>query len=101
MIGPSAARESVLSAPAPFDARSCVEPSVGGTAAMIDYFLDRDQNDFFCFLRPGALAVIPLVIVFSTDETLLWAAAATTGLPALAAAWLALASSGRTKSIER
>jgi hypothetical protein len=68
---------------------------------MIDYFLDRDQNDFFCFLPPAALALIPLAIVFSTDETLLLAAAATTGLPALAAAWLALASSGRTKSIER
>src|SRR5919109_2867715 len=94
MIGPRPARGSEPSAPFP---RAKV-PSVGGTAAMIDYFLDRDQNDFFCFFAPSATVRL-LASVLSATLILLLAEAATTGLPAFAAAWLALASSGRTNWI--
>src|SRR5215813_14368781 len=96
MIGARPPRGSAPSAPFP----RVTTPSLGGTAAMIFYFLDRDQNDFFCdlLLLPSA-AVMLLARCLSAPVTLLLPAAAATGLPALAAVWLALASSGRMNSI--
>src|SRR5262249_4008939 len=97
MTGARPPRGSAPSAPVP----RVVIPPIGGAAAMISYFLDRDQNDFFCccLVLPSAAAVMLFARDLNPPVTLLPAAAAATGLPALAAAWLALASSGTVNSI--
>src|SRR6185312_16645299 len=97
MIGAKPPRGSAPSAPFP----RVIAASFGGTAAMIFYFLD--QNDFFCdlpLLLPSPAAVMLFAICLRAPLTLLFAAAAATGLPALAAGWLALASPGRMNSID-
>jgi hypothetical protein len=51
------------------------------------FFLENDQNDFFCsFFAWSADMFIAVAADLSVLATLLLAAAATTGLPALAAA---------------
>src|SRR5215470_5711577 len=97
MMGARPPSGSEPSAPFPLG-RGVIRPSDGGAAAMIHYFLDRDQNDFFVFFLSAPLLSVP-AMPRSAAETLLPLADATTGLPAFAAAWLALASSGMTKVI--
>src|SRR5262245_31914091 len=57
------------------------------------FFFEKNENFFFADLPEAASAMIRLAIDLKPDVILLPDAAATMGLPALAAAWLAFGSS--------